>query len=95
MYEHRHKLVPGFTKKYNVSKLVYWQGTESLESARAREKQIKGWRRSKKVELIETANPNWVDLADSWDERALPPQALRPDAESGLRETSGETRTRG
>ena len=94
-YEHRHKLVPGFTKKYNVSRLVYWQATESLESAKVKEKQIKGWRRSKKVELIEAENPDWMDLADSWDEGAPPPQALRPDAESGLRETSGETRTRG
>ena len=93
VYEHRHKLVRGFTKKYNISKLVYWQVSASLESARAREKQIKGWRRSKKVELIETANPNWVDLADSWDEGAPPPQALRPDA--GLRETSRKTRTWG
>ena len=76
--------MPGFTKKYNVSRLVYWQTTESLESARVREKQIKGWRRSKKVELIETANPNWMDLADSWDRRTSPPQALRPpEADSG------------
>ena len=49
VYEHRHKVVPGFTKKYNVSRLVFWQASESLESARAREKEIKGWRRSKKV----------------------------------------------
>ena len=62
-YEHRHKLVPGFTKKYNVSRLVFWQASESLESARAREKEIKGWRRSKKVELIEQLNPYWSDLA--------------------------------
>ncbi len=68
VYEHRHKLVPGFTKRYNVSSLVFWQASECLESARAREKQIKGWRRSKKVELIETENPNWMHLADSWDE---------------------------
>ena len=76
----------GFTKKYNVSKLVYRQATDSLESARAREKQIKGWLRSKKVELIETENPRWVDLAYSWEEGTPPPQALRPAA--GLRETS-------
>ena len=62
-YEHRHKLVPGFTKKYNVSRLVFWQASESLESARDREKEIKGWRRSKKVELIEQLNPYWSDLA--------------------------------
>ena len=79
VYEHRHKLVPGFTKKYNVSRLVYWQASESLESARAREKEIKGWRRSKKVELIEELNPYWSDLAHVWTKDSQPPQALRPD----------------
>ena len=63
VYEHRHKLVPGFTEKYNVSRLVFWQASESLESARAREKEIKGWRRSKKVVLIEELNPYWSDLS--------------------------------
>ena len=62
---------------YNVSKLVFWEATESLESARAREKQIKGWRRSKKVELIEEQNPHWSDLSVLWSENP-PPQALRP-----------------
>ena len=85
VYEHRHHLIPGFTSKYTVSKLVYWQATASLESARAREKQIKGWRRSKKVDLIEKVNPHWLDLADEWEESSTPPQALRPD-DSGLRE---------
>ena len=79
VYEHRHKLVPGFTEKYNVSRLVFWQASESLESARAREKEIKGWRRSKKVELIEEPNPYWSDLSTRWIEDSQPPQALRPD----------------
>ena len=83
VYEHRHKLVPGFTRRYNVSRLVYWQATTSLESARAREKQIKGWRRSKKVELIETENPHWMDLADSWDECAPHPRPFVPKRDSG------------
>ena len=85
VYEHRHRLIPGFTSKYNVSKLVYWEPTESLESARTKEKQIKGWRRIKKIDLIEKLNPHWLDLAEAWEESAPLPQALRPES-SGLRE---------
>ncbi len=57
VYEHRHKLVPGFTQKYNVTKLVYYQETSSVESAIIREKQIKGWLRSKKAALVASSNP--------------------------------------
>ena len=57
MYEHKNKLVAGFTEKYNVTWLAYYEETPSIESAIAREKQIKSWRRSKKVALIESANP--------------------------------------
>ena len=68
VYEHRHKLVPGFTQKYNVTKLVYYQETSSVESAITREKQIKGWLRSKKAALVASSNPYWVDLAEGWYE---------------------------
>ncbi len=64
IYEHKNKLVDGFTKKYNVSKLVYYEQTTDVYSAIEREKQIKGWRRDKKNELVETVNPNWKDLSD-------------------------------
>ena len=57
IYEHRLKLVEGFTKKYNVSKLLYYEATSDVDSAIAREKQIKGWVRKKKVGLIESLNP--------------------------------------
>ena len=67
MYEHRHKLVPGFTSKYNVSWLVHYEQTSAIESAIAREKEIKGWRRSKKVALIEASNPQWKDLSLEWN----------------------------
>ena len=77
VYEHRHKLADGFTKKYDVSKLVYYEATDDVGSAIAREKQIKGWLRKKKVALIESMNPKWVDLADGWFEDPPPPQALR------------------
>ena len=57
MYEHKNKLVPGFANKYNVTWLAHYEEIPSIESAIAREKQIKNWRRSKKVALIESANP--------------------------------------
>lgn len=61
-YEHRTKQVDGFAEKYNAFKLVYFEETSSIESAIAREKQIKGWSRAKKIELIESVNPEWRDL---------------------------------
>ena len=64
VYERKHKLVDGFTKKYNIARLVYHEATDDVQSAIAREKQIKGWLRRKKVALIESVNPEWRDLAD-------------------------------
>ena len=61
-YEHRNKMVEGFTKKYNVYKLVHYEIFEDVVNAITREKQIKGWRRSKKIELIEKTNLKWEDL---------------------------------
>ena len=66
IYEHKHKLIPGFTNKYNVTKLVYCEFTNDVRSAIEREKQIKGWLRSKKVNLIESINPGWNDLSVEW-----------------------------
>ena len=62
VYEHREKLVSGFTKKYNVYKLVYYEEIESIEAAIQREKQIKGGSRQKKIDLVEGMNPQWRDL---------------------------------
>jgi putative endonuclease len=62
--QHRQKLVEGFTQKYNVTRLVYCEVTEDVHAALACEKQIKAWRRSKKVALIESMNPTWNDLSD-------------------------------
>lgn len=64
VYEHKHKMVEGFTKRYNVSNLVYFDRCDSIGGAIAREKQIKGWLRRKKIELIESMNPEWKDLYD-------------------------------
>ena len=66
VHEHRAKLVPGFTSKYNISWLVYYEMTSDVHSALAREKQIKAWRRSKKDALIATMNPRWKDLSLEW-----------------------------
>ena len=68
MHEHKQKLVPGFAEKYNLTWLAYFEETSDVESAIAREKQIKKWRRSKKVALIESMNPLWKDLAMAWYE---------------------------
>jgi len=65
VYEHKQRLVPGFTNKYNINKLVHFEATSDVNSAIAREKQIKGWLRSKKIALIESSNPEWLDLADN------------------------------
>ena len=62
-YEHCNELVDGFTKKYHVHKLVYIEESNSIEDAIAREKQLKGWTRKKKNNLIESINPNWTDLS--------------------------------
>jgi len=62
VYEHKEKLVPGFTKKYNIDKLVYFEIANDIQSAIFREKQIKAGSRAKKLMLIETTNPEWQDL---------------------------------
>ena len=64
VYEHKHKLIDGFTKKYNVGKLVYYEAFDDILNAIVREKQIKGWLRSKKISLIEKFNLEWRDLYD-------------------------------
>ena len=66
LYEHKHELVPGFTQRYHVHKLVYFEETPDVHAALAREKQLKGWTRKRKNELVETANPAWEDLSLSW-----------------------------
>ena len=64
LYEHRTGAVKGFTEKYNVHKLVYFEETADVHAAMAREKEIKKWRREKKNALVIQANPEWCDLGD-------------------------------
>ncbi len=66
LYEHKLELVPGFSKRYHVHKLVYFEETPDVRSALEREKQLKGWTRKRKNELVETLNPTWADLSLSW-----------------------------
>ena len=66
VYQHKEKLLHGFTERYNIDCLVYFEETEDAKSAIEREKQIKGWKREKKVSLVEKANPHWEDLSEGW-----------------------------
>ena len=66
VYEHQHHLVTGFTSKYHINRLVYFEETSDVNVALAREKHIKGWVRAKKVALIELTNPDWRDLSEEW-----------------------------
>jgi len=63
LYEHKNKLIKGFTERYNVNKLVYFEETRDITAAIAREKEIKKWRREKKDQLVNRMNPNWKDLS--------------------------------
>jgi len=70
--EHKQKLIPGFTSTYNINRLVYYEDFRYVRAAIAREKQIKAWRRSKKIALIESKNPAWQDLSEGWYGKADP-----------------------
>jgi putative endonuclease len=95
VWQHKNKLVPGFTSRYNLIRLVYYERFFYPDAAISREKEIKSWRRSKKIALVESMNPRWEDLAKDWrdvykpaaDCREIPRPAgedagLRDDAES-------------
>ena len=66
-FQHKHKVLNGFTAKYNVHRLVYFEQYSDPWSAIDREKEIKGWLRAKKIALIESANPRWDDLTGNWE----------------------------
>lgn len=86
VYEHKAKLHAGFTAKYNLTRLVYFEATENILAAIAREKQIKGWTRVKKLALIKLVNPRWRDLSAEWSADYRDPSAplrLRRRGDSG------------
>ena len=66
LWEHKNDVAEGFTQRYHVHKLVYYESTTDVQAAIEREKQLKKWRRAKKNELIESVNPTWQDLAADW-----------------------------
>ena len=66
VFEHKHVFVPGFTAKYGIDRLVYFESTSDVRAALAREKQVKAWTRAKRVMLIESLNPGWEDLNAGW-----------------------------
>ena len=79
--EHKNKLVEGFTKKYNLNKLIYYEVTEDISSAIQREKQLKNWHRDWKINLIKGFNPGWKDLSGDGEIRA--PEIRDPEINSG------------
>lgn len=66
VFEHKNKLVEGFTKKYDLTKLMYYEIFQHVDEAIKREKRLKKWKRQWKINLIEEKNPNWIDLASDW-----------------------------
>jgi putative endonuclease len=66
VYEHKQKEIEGFTKKFNINRLVYYELINNPRDAIAREKQIKSWLRARKIALIKTLNPAWEDLSSEW-----------------------------
>jgi putative endonuclease len=67
MFEHKNKLIDGFTKKYNLNKLIYYEVTGNVLSALEREKQLKNWHRDWKINLIDKFNPEWKDLTNNFE----------------------------
>lgn len=84
VWEHKNKMIDGFTSHFHVCRLVYFESFDDVRRAIDREKQIKRWRREKKIKLIEMQNPNWHDLSDSWykQQKGLVPRLVK-NARSG------------
>jgi putative endonuclease len=80
VWQHKKKLTPGFTSRYNLTRLVYFERFFYPDAAISREKEIKGWRRSKKLRLIESMNPRWEDLARDWQ------NLFKPEVSADLKE---------
>jgi putative endonuclease len=75
MYEHKNKMTDGFTKKYNLTKLVYFEETSDIQSALEREKQLKNWHRDWKIKLITDFNPDWRDMGADGEKRDAEPSS--------------------
>jgi putative endonuclease len=84
--EHKQGLVPGFTHKYRIHRLVHFESFSDVRDAIGREKQIKAWRRDKKLALVRRNNPGWLDLAADWFDRK--PRKCRSLAPSGCKDSA-------
>jgi putative endonuclease len=78
VWEHKNKVNEGFSSRYRIDRLVFYEEFGRIEAAIAREKQIKGWRRMKKIALIVATNPTWRDLSDDWGKVEIPAWAKKP-----------------
>jgi putative endonuclease len=89
--QHKSKEIDGFTKKYNINRLVYYETFEHIGNAIAREKQVKAWTRAKRLALIKSTNPTWQDLAEEWGSKAelQIPRFARDDISSDEGKPSG------
>ncbi len=85
--EHKEARIPGFTATYRIHRLVYFESFQYVRSAIAREKQVKAWRRSRKVSLIEAKNPTWADLSEKWKPSSTKQEQI-PRPNNGLGMTS-------
>jgi putative endonuclease len=82
--EHKEGLVPGFTRKYRINRLVHFESFADVRDAIRREKQVKAWRRAKRVALISRHNPAWADLAEGWfDKKPRKSRSLAPNGRKG------------
>ena len=72
VFQHKWKEHEGFTARYNCDRLVWFERYQDVRNAIGREKELKGWRRSKKIALIESVNPTWIDLSRDWYEYGPP-----------------------
>ena len=94
VWQHRNHLIPGFTSRYNLTRLIYYEAFAYPDATIGREKEIKGWRREKKLKLIQSMNPHWNDLAVGWQDLYKPEagrEIPRPAGKSaGLRDDLSE-----
>jgi len=100
VWQHKNNRIPGFTSRYNLHQLVYYESFVYPDAAIHLEKEIKGWRRSKKIALIQSLNPRWEDLAKDWQDVYKPTadcrEIPRPAGEdAGLRDDAFKKRDRG
>jgi putative endonuclease len=91
--DHKEGIIEGFTKRYNINRLVYFEVFHNVRAAISREKQVKSWTRAKRIALIKSQNPTWIDLAEDWGKpfKLQIPRSARDDKSRKCSEQSGMT----